>query len=79
LDAYKAAALNATANVAPTFAPQGGVQSEVSPASNSTGSAATSTGAPTSAAMSLHQFDGFPVSVFALLAAAVFGAVMAVF
>ena len=79
--AYQSAAAKVATNVAPTFAAQGGVQSEVSPSSlpSGTGSSGSATNTPTSAAMSLHQFGGSAVS--ALLVSAVFGAVgvMAIF
>jgi hypothetical protein len=77
LDAYKAAAANATANVAPTFAAQGGVQSEVTESAGATatgtGSGSSATATATSAAVNLHQFGGSAVS--ALFASVVFGAV----
>lgn len=73
--AYQSAAAQVGTNVAPTFAAQGGVQSEVNPSSapSGTGSSGSGTSVPTSAAMSLHQFGGSAVS--ALLVSAVLGAV----
>jgi hypothetical protein len=75
LAAYKAGAANATANVAPTFAAQGGVQSEVteSASATATGSSSSGTASASSGAMNLHQFSGSAVS--ALFASVVFGAV----
>jgi hypothetical protein len=76
LAAYKAGAANATANVAPTFAAQGGVQSEVTESATATATATgstSSTAIASSAAMNLHQFGGSAVS--ALFASVVFGAV----
>lgn len=75
LAAYKAGAANATANVAPTFAAQGGVQSEVTESAGATATAtgSSSTAVASSAAMNLHQFGGSAVS--ALFASVVFGAV----
>jgi len=75
LDAYKAAAAKATANVAPTFAAQGGVQSEVteSAGATATGTGSSATATASSAATNLHQFGGSAVST--LFASVVFGAV----
>lgn len=78
-DAYKAAAASATANVAPTFAPEGGVLSQASPASSSgaTGSPGGSgSSSPSAASMNIHE-AGF-TTMFVAAMIALFGGFMAV-
>ena len=79
-DAYKTAAASASANVAPTFAPEGGVLSQAAPASSSGAAGSpgsTATASPSAATMNLHE-AGF-TTMFVVAMIALFGGFMAVF
>lgn len=83
MDAYKAAAASATANVAPTFLAQGGILSQAAPASasgsNAPSSGSTSTATAMSAANLNNIHEAGMTAIFAVAMLALFGGFMAVF